>query len=240
MRQSYRLGVIIAAAGKSRRMGNRDKLFLPLGGKPLLCWAVDTCQKSPLVSQIVLVLKEADLDRGRKLVIERNWTKVTSVCSGGERRQDSVKRGLKELKDCAWVMIHDGARPFLTLSLIEAGLRAAMETGAAVAAVPAKDTIKIATPEGIIKETLNRSQLWIVQTPQIFRYNIIVSAYSQVGEEVTDDATLVEKLGYKVKLYMGDYNNIKITTPEDLLLAEIIAKTCYWECVSESVTMPIP
>lgn len=224
MIQTQRVGAIIAAAGKGRRMGNGDKLFLSLGGKLLLAWSVDTCQKCPLITQIVLVLKEPDMEQGQRLVIERGWSKVIAVCRGGERRQDSVEKGLRELKDCDWVMIHDGARPFLTLDLIEDGLKVAIETGAAVAAVPAKDTIKIATQDGVVEQTLARQQLWIVQTPQIFRRDIIISAYNQVKGEVTDDAALVEKLGYRVKLYMGNYNNIKITTPEDILLAEIIAK----------------
>lgn len=222
---AQRVSAIIVAAGKARRMGDREKVFLPLGGKSLLAWSVDTCERCPLIAQVVLVLKKADLERGQKLVMERKWSKVIAPCPGGERRQDSVENGLRELKDCDWVIIHDGARPFLTFSLIEDGLKAAMETGAAVAAVPAKDTIKVAGENRLVKKTLERQQLWAIQTPQIFRRDIIVSAYSQAVGEVTDDATLVEKLGYKVKLYLGDYNNIKITTPEDLLLAETIAKS---------------
>jgi len=223
--QAQRLGAIIAAAGKAQRMGNGDKLFLSLGGKPLLAWSVDTCQIYPLVTQIVLVLKETDLEQGQKLVSERNWSKVIAVCRGGERRQDSVQKGLRELKDCDWVMIHDGARPFLTFALIEDGMKAAIETGAAVAAVPAKETIKIATRNGIVTQTLEQQLLWVAQTPQIFRQDIIISAHEQERGKVTDDATMVERLGYKVKLYMGSYNNIKITTLEDLLLAEMIARS---------------
>lgn len=222
---TQRVSAIIVAAGKARRMGDGEKVFLPLGGKLLLAWSVDTCERCPLIAQVVLVLKEADLERGQKLVMERKWSKVIAVCLGGERRQDSVENGLRELKDCDWVIIHDGARPFLTFNLIEDGLKAAMETGAAVAAVPVKDTIKVANKNGLVKQTLERQQLWAIQTPQIFRRDIIVSAYSQAVGEVTDDATLVEKLGYKVKLYLGGYNNIKITTPEDLLLAETVAKS---------------
>lgn len=222
---AQRVSAIIVAAGKARRMGNGEKVFLSLGGKSLLAWSVDTCERCPLITQVVLVLKETDLERGRKLVMERKWSKVIAVCRGGERRQDSVENGLRELKDCDWVIIHDGARPFLTFNLIEDGLKAAMETGAAVAAVPVKDTIKVTGKNGLVKQTLERQQLWAIQTPQIFRRDIIVSAYNQAMGEVTDDAALVEKLGYQVKLYPGEYNNIKITTPEDLLLAETIAKS---------------
>ena len=127
------------------------------------------------------------------------------------------------MKDCEWVLIHDGARPFLTLELIQAGLEAALETGSAVAAVPVKDTVKLAK-NGVVKETLARHQLWIVQTPQIFRFDIITAAYEQTMNDVTDDASLVERLGYKVKLYPGNYNNIKVTTSEDMALAEVIIR----------------
>jgi 2-C-methyl-D-erythritol 4-phosphate cytidylyltransferase len=135
-----------------------------------------------------------------------------------------VKNGLKRLTDCNWVIIHDGARPFLTDNLIRDGLEAAQSTGAAVAALPVKDTVKMSDDTGIVRETLQRQQLWAVQTPQIFRFDIITYAYEKVKDEVTDDASLVEKSGYQVKLYMGSYSNIKVTTPEDLALAEVLAK----------------
>ena len=135
-----------------------------------------------------------------------------------------MKEGIRRLKDCEWVMIHDGARPFLTRELIRSGIAAAMETGAAVAAVPVKDTIKLADDAGLVRETLQRDHLWAAQTPQIFRFAIITEAYQELTTEVTDDAAAVERLGYKVELYMGAYNNIKVTTPEDLALAEIIAQ----------------
>jgi 2-C-methyl-D-erythritol 4-phosphate cytidylyltransferase len=158
------------------------------------------------------------------LVAERGWSKVVGVCLGGERRQDSVSQGLKELKRCDWVVIHDGARPFLTLDLIRDGLEAARGTGVATAAVPVKDTIKLGDDNEMVRETLHRQRLWAVQTPQVFRFDIITRAHGQVTDEVTDDATLAERLGYEVKLYMGSYHNIKITTPEDLALAEIVVK----------------
>jgi len=199
-----------------------NKLFAPLSGKPLLAWSVDTCERCRLVRQIVLVLNDQDLARGQKLRKERNWSKVT-LYPGGARRQDSVKEGLSQIKGCDWVMIHDGARPFMSLNLIEDGLRIVGDTGAAVAAVPVKDTIKLANSENLIKETLKRDRLWAVQTPQIFSFDIISKAYKNLATEVTDDATAVERLGYKVRLYMGDYKNIKVTTPEDLALAHIIA-----------------
>ncbi len=220
--KSSKLGVVIVAAGTSQRMAGINKLFAPLRGKPLLAWSVDTCQGYDLVQQIVLVLNNKDLARGQKLREERGWSKV-ALCLGGARRQDSVKEGLRRIRDCDLVMIHDGARPFLTLDLIEDGLRIARETGAAVAAVPVKDTIKLAGSEKLIKETLQRDKLWAAQTPQIFSFDVITRAYENLIIEATDDAAAVERLGHKVKLYMGDYKNIKVTTDQDLALARIIA-----------------
>jgi 2-C-methyl-D-erythritol 4-phosphate cytidylyltransferase len=215
-------GVVIVGAGSSQRMG-RNKVFISLAGKPLLAWSVDFCQTCKLVDQIAIVLNETKLDLGRKLAAERGWSKVLEICAGGKRRQDSVRQGLNELEDCDWVVIHDSARPFLTTDLIRDGLEAAQVTGAAVAAVPIKDTVKLGGSDMMVSKTLNRQELWAVQTPQVFRFDIIAEAHEQIKEDVTDDASMVEHLGRKVKLYMGSYNNIKITTPEDLALAELIA-----------------
>jgi 2-C-methyl-D-erythritol 4-phosphate cytidylyltransferase len=203
-------------------MAGINKLFAPLRGKPLLAWSVDTCQGYSLVQQIVLVLNDKDLARGQKLKKERSWSKVT-LCPGGARRQDSVREGLRQIRDCDLVMIHDGARPFLTLDLIENGLKIVGDIGAAVAAVPVKDTIKLAADGRLIGETLRRDRLWATQTPQIFSFDMITKAYENLVAEVTDDATAVECLGYKVQLYMGNYKNIKVTTTEDLALARVIA-----------------
>jgi 2-C-methyl-D-erythritol 4-phosphate cytidylyltransferase len=218
-----KLGVVIVAAGTSQRMAGINKLFAPLSGKPLLAWSVDTCQEYSLVKQIVLVLNDKDLARGQKLKKESDWAKVT-LCPGGARRQDSVRQGLRQIEDCDLVMIHDGARPFLTPDLIEDGLKIVGDTGAAAAAVPVKDTIKFAADEILVGETLQRDRLWAAQTPQIFSFDMITKAYEDLAAEVTDDATAVERLGHKVQLYMGDYRNIKVTTAEDLALARIIAR----------------
>jgi len=221
--KSSKLGVVIVAAGTSKRMAGANKLFTPLGGRPLLAWSVDTCQKHNFVCQIVLVLNDKDLARGKELKEERGWSKA-GLCLGGARRQDSVKQGLSQIGDCDWVMIHDGARPFLTPDLIENGLKMAAQFGAAVAAVPVKDTIKLADSRDLIEETLRRDRLWAAQTPQIFSFDIITRAFEDLVAEVTDDAAAVERLGYKVHLYVGDYRNIKVTTAEDLALARVIAR----------------
>lgn len=228
MRSCYgQTGAIIVAAGESRRMG-KDKIFLPLAGKPLIAWSVDVCHHFEPITQVVLVLNEYNITYGKKLVAENNWNKVVKIRTGGQRRQDSVKAGLTGLKACDWVIIHDGARPFLTLDLLKNGMKSAQKTGAAVAAVPVKDTIKIADGKGFVKKTLERHKLWTVQTPQVFRFDIISRAYTELDDDVTDDAMLAEKMGYKISLYAGSYSNIKVTTPEDMVLAEIIARgTCH-------------
>jgi 2-C-methyl-D-erythritol 4-phosphate cytidylyltransferase len=224
MYKNQKVGAIIVAAGESRRMGGVDKVFAPLGGKLILARVIDTFEKCRLISQIVVVVNAQNIEKCRKLVAEERWSKVSEVCAGGRRRQDSVAAGLKRLDNCHWVVIHDGARPLVTKDLIERGLKAAEETGAAVAAIPVTDTIKIADDDRIVHQTPPRQNLWAVQTPQVFRFDIIARAYEQTKGEVTDDASLVEGLGFKVKLYMGSYDNIKITNPDDLALAEVLLK----------------
>ena len=217
-----KVGAVIAAAGESQRMGEVDKVFALLGGESILTRVVDAFQECNLIDQIVVVLSEQNLERGRQSVAEQRWSKVVDVCAGGGRRQDSVAAGLRRLSNCDWVVIHDGARPLVTVDLINRGLEAAKETGAAVAAVPVTDTIKLAGDDRIVHQTPPRQNLWAVQTPQVFRIDIITEAYSRANGDVTDDASLVEQLGYRVKLYMGAYDNIKITTPDDLALAEVL------------------
>jgi 2-C-methyl-D-erythritol 4-phosphate cytidylyltransferase len=217
-----RASAIIVAAGESRRMGGTDKAFALLGGNPVLARVIETFHRCQSIGQIVVVVNASKINECRQLAKKQGWSDITDICVGGERRQDSVAAGLNHLKDCAWVVVHDGARPLVTEELIERGLAAARETGAAIAAVPVTDTIKAAGDDRTVRETLPRSSLWAAQTPQVFRYDIIKEAYHQPATEVTDDAALVERLGHKVKLYPGSYDNIKITTPEDLALAEVL------------------
>jgi 2-C-methyl-D-erythritol 4-phosphate cytidylyltransferase len=221
---NQKTGAIIVAAGKGERMGGIDKIFAPLAGKPLLAWTVETFQNCSAIDQVVIVLGEHNIEQGKRLVSEYKWKKVTDVCIGGRERQQSVANGLKLLNNCKWVVIHDGARPLVKEALIKIGLNEAKETGAAVAAVPVTDTIKLSSDERFIIGTPPREKLWAVQTPQVFRFDIIEEAHRNADKTATDDAALVEKLGYTVKLYLGSYNNIKITTPVDLSLAEILVK----------------
>jgi 2-C-methyl-D-erythritol 4-phosphate cytidylyltransferase len=220
--------VIIVAAGASRRMG-RDKLWIPLAGRIALARTVDAFQNSPLINSIVIVTSTERLVDTQELCKKEAWDKLHAVIPGGIRRQDSVRAGLDFLAmqqaPCRWVMIHDGARPFVTSTIIEAGLLAAQEHQAAIAAVPVKDTIK-QVQNGQIIATPDRSLLWMVQTPQVFAFDLIHQAHHSplADEDATDDALLLERLGYHVAIFPGSYMNIKITTQEDLLFAEVCLK----------------
>jgi 2-C-methyl-D-erythritol 4-phosphate cytidylyltransferase len=214
-----KVSAIIAAAGDSQRMGGVDKLFAPIAGRPVLARVIDTFEKCKAIDQIIVVVSSKNIEKCRRLVVSEGWSKVTGVCPGGKQRQDSVAEGLKRLKYAAWVVIHDGARPLVTIDLIEKGLEVARETGASAAALPVTDTIKVAGADGIVRQTLPRQNLRAVQTPQVFRIDVIQNVYWHAFSEATDDASLVEKAGYKVKLYPGSYDNIKITTPADLAMA---------------------
>jgi len=220
-----KVAAIIVAAGDSQRMNGVDKMFAPLGGRPVLARVLDTFQSCKKIDHIIVVMHSKNIEDCRRMVAgEKSWEKVKDICLGGKRRQDSVEEGLKRLKEGEWVVIHDGARPLVTIDLIERGLEAAKETGAAVAAVPVIDTIKLVKDDEIVRQTLPRQNLRAVQTPQVFRYDVIKNTYKFTTGDVTDDAALVEKAGYKVKLYMGSYDNIKITAPDDLAVAEALLK----------------
>ncbi len=240
-----RVGAIIVAAGISSRMGGSDKIFAPLDGEPLLAKTVAPFEQSPLIDDVVIVLAQRNLGQGQQLAREQGWRKIIAVCAGGARRQDSVKEGLIRLTNCQWVMIHDGARPCLDSSLLERGLAAARECGAAIACVPVRDTIKIVSPGGTVQQTPARQSIWAAQTPQVFRYDIIAEAYNQADADATDDSSLVEHMGYKVEVFMGSYQNIKVTTPDDLAIASYFLQSDRNEsmnsggtCASESASMP--
>jgi 2-C-methyl-D-erythritol 4-phosphate cytidylyltransferase len=224
MSTENKVAAIIVAAGDSQRMNGVDKMFALIGAKRVLWRVLDTFNKCKKIDQVVVVMSSKNIEDCRRMVAEFHWEKVTDICLGGKKRQDSVAEGLKRIKEAAWVVIHDGARPLVTTDLIERGLEAAKETGAAVAALPVTDTIKLVLDTEIVRQTLPRQNLRAVQTPQVFRYDIIKNTYKFTAGDVTDDAALVEKAGYKVKLYPGAYDNIKITTPQDLAMAEALLK----------------
>ncbi len=224
MADNRKAGAVIVAAGSSERMGGTDKMFAVLDGKPVLAWVIEVFQACDRIDDIVIVMKQQNLEEGKGLVAEGGWSKVKDVCEGGKRRQDSVLNGLDCLGECDWVVIHDGARPLVTAELIDNGLDAAEETGAAIAAVPVNDTIKMVADDLTIQGTPPRQSLWTAQTPQVFRYDIITNAYRKLKYQVTDDARAVELMGGSVKIYQGSIDNIKLTTPEDLAVAEILFK----------------
>ena len=206
-------------------MDGIDKIMASIGGRPVLARVLDTFQACSKVEQIIVVMNAKNADEARQLIAkEKKWNKVTDVVVGGKRRQDSVIEGLKKLKTCEWIVIHDGARPLMRADLIEKGLDAAKETGAAAPAVPVTDTIKFIKDSDIVVQTLPRQNLRAVQTPQVFRFDVVQNTYKFAAGEYTDDASLVEKAGFKVKLFPGAHDNIKITTPDDLAVAEVLLK----------------
>ena len=226
MTSEAKAGAVIVAAGSSTRMEGVDKTFASLLGRPLISHTLDRFEESPGVSEIVLVLAPDSLDFGRSLVRERRYNKVSQVCTGGARRQDSVKAGLDALQPCDWVMVHDGARPGLDERLLQRGIEAVAGSpgGAAVAGVPVKDTIKVVEGDGLIVSTPPRETLWSAQTPQIFSYDLLCHAHNNFEGDATDDAMMVEALGRQVTMFLGSYENLKVTTPEDLVVMEALLR----------------
>ncbi|MGQ9636933.1 MAG: 2-C-methyl-D-erythritol 4-phosphate cytidylyltransferase [Thermodesulfobacteriota bacterium] len=229
MRESLiKADAIIVSAGKGQRLrGGKKKQFFSLAGKPILSHTLAPFEMCPLIRSILLVVGEEDLEYCLKEVVEPfRYQKVSKIIPGGKRRQDSVKNGIDALpKDTEIVVIHDGVRPFVTPEIIEASIERALRSGAVIVAVPVKDTIKRATSDGTILETLDRSSLWHAQTPQTFKASILREVYNKgISEEfiAPDDASIVERLGIKVHLLLGSYSNIKITTQEDLAFAHFL------------------
>lgn len=219
------VGAAVVAGGESRRMGGMDKLFTPILGKPLLLYCLEALQRSERVHRISVAAGASSVGLVERLVEERGITKIVSVVPGGARRQDSVSNALDALGDVSIVIVHDGARPFLNLTTIAAAVDAAIDCRAATAAVPVKDTIKIASPDMNVADTPPRHTLWAAQTPQAFCADLLREAHRRIRHDVTDDAAIVEALGHPVKIFMGAYANIKVTTPEDIPIAEAIARS---------------
>jgi len=218
------IGVVVVAAGSSQRMAGQDKILAPLAGKPVLLHAIEPFLQFPGVGNIVLVLNQRNIKPARALLEKAGIADRVTTCLGGKRRQDSVLFGLEHLGKCDVVIIHDGARPLLTADLMNRGLEAACETGAAIAAVPVADTLKLAGPDMIVALTPPREGFWQAQTPQVFRRDVLEAAFQYNDQDVTDEAQLVELTGGKVKLYMGAYDNIKITAPGDLVIARALLR----------------
>lgn len=223
------VSAVIAAAGHSTRMGGGvNKQFLPLCGVPVLVRTVAAFEKSSLVSEIIIVAAPAETAKVEALIKNSGMEKPVRIVAGGDTRQESAAVGFEALSDVsAFVAVHDGARPLVSVSLIDSVLLQAFSCGAAAAAVPVKDTIKVASKDGFIEKTPDRSKLFAVQTPQVFAvplYRRALEKARKTGESFTDDCGLVENIGVHVRLVTGEYSNLKITTPEDVPFAEAILR----------------
>jgi 2-C-methyl-D-erythritol 4-phosphate cytidylyltransferase len=218
---------IIAAGGQGKRIeGKLPKQFLMLKDKPILAHTVGKFERCELIEEIILVVPEDYLEYCSQAIVDKyGFKKVRKVVCGGKERQDSVYSGLKACpSDTSIVVIHDGVRPFISPDKISESVEMCQEKRAVVLAVPVKETVKRVAHSNIIT-TLDREKLWLTQTPQTFEYKLILNAYKKAEEDNfvgTDDSALVERLGYEVTILEGDYKNIKITTTEDLMIAEKI------------------
>ncbi len=204
-------------------MQGADKTLTKVGGEPLIARTVRAFEQCATVAVVVVVAGEGNLQAIEELRETEGWRKTARPVIGGARRQDSVRMGLEALPPrVEWVLVHDGARPFVTPRMIEEGLRSAAATGAAIPVAPASDTVKRLDGAGNVVETLERSELALAQTPQVFRRDIIDRAHAEATGDVTDDAAMVESLGVVVRTFAGARLNMKITMPEDLLIARAL------------------
>lgn len=231
---------IVLAAGSGKRMqSDVKKQYIEIDKRPLIYYALDTFEKSEIITDVILVTGADDIEYCRKEIVERfSFFKVRSIVCGGRERYHSVMAGIDEIcinGGCEYVFIHDGARPFVDENMLVRLYEEVKLTEACVAAVKSKDTVKIANNAGYVVSTPNRNLTWIIQTPQVFEYELIREAYGILKQEecglscqgivVTDDAMVVETwTGHRVKLTEGSYENIKVTTPEDLITAEVLVK----------------
>jgi len=223
---------LIPAAGMGKRMqAGINKQYLLIGGIPIVGRTIALFEETPYVDDIYVITPEQEIAYCRSEIVERyGFAKVRAIIPGGRERQHSVLNGLRAINgtsEDSVILIHDGVRPFINGEILEQAVTVARDYDGALVAVPAKDTVKVVT-DGIVRETPTRETIWLAQTPQAFRYGIIRTAHEMADAEGflgTDDASLVERMGREVHVVLGDYRNIKITTPEDLVLAEAFLKT---------------
>ena len=229
---TVRIGAVILAGGRGSRMhSDIQKQYMLLNGRPLIAYALETFEKS-CVDDLVLVTGAGEAEYVKQEILPGlSLTKLRNIVTGGKERYHSVYEGLKALPGCGYVLIHDGARPLVTEEIISRAAQAAVADKACVVGMPVKDTIKVSDAEGFAESTPDRSRLWQVQTPQAFSYPLVRGAYDRLMSDeslqkgITDDAMVVEHLsGTKVRLVEGNYENLKVTTPEDLILAEALLK----------------
>ncbi|MDO8489029.1 MAG: 2-C-methyl-D-erythritol 4-phosphate cytidylyltransferase [Candidatus Omnitrophota bacterium] len=221
------LSAVILAAGAGRRLNAAiEKPLVKIGRKPVIIYSLESFSKHPDIDEIIVVVSAKNKQVITRVVEKYSFKKIKIFCLGGRRRQDSVYAGIRAVNpSCDWVLIHDCARPFVSTKSITKVISEAKRTQAAILGVPVKATIKSIKDVNIVDRTLDRSSLWEIQTPQVFKKELILKAYNRyIKEDFTDDASLVEKIGAKVKIVQGSYGNIKITTKEDFLFAEVIVK----------------
>lgn len=235
--EKRRCTAVVLAAGRGKRMGAAvPKQFLEVQGKPLLYYSLAVFEQSGLMDDIILVTAAESIDYCRREIVEKyGFRKVTAVVEGGAERYHSVWNALQTIVEGGYIFIHDGARPFVDETIIRRAYEEVCQSGACVVGMPVKDTIKVADEHGFIVSTPKRSLVWQIQTPQVFASELIIPAYREVigreqellaqGAQITDDAMVVEMMtGRPVRLVKGSYENIKVTTPEDLTLAEVFAR----------------
>ncbi|AEB74885.1 2-C-methyl-D-erythritol 4-phosphate cytidylyltransferase [Clostridium botulinum] len=223
---SNNCAIIVAAGRGSRMKADINKQFIELDGKPILYYTLKKFQDNNFIDKIVLVLAKEEIEYCKKNILNKySLDKVKKIVKGGSTRQESVINGILASEGSDIVLIHDGARPFVEDRVINDGIKYANLYGACACGVSVKDTIKVKREDGFSTETLKREKLFSVQTPQSFKYNLILESHRKVLSEkiqVTDDTSVVENCGHEVYLYEGSYNNIKITTPEDLVIGKTI------------------
>lgn len=222
------VSAIVLAGGRGKRMGNiQSKQYIDLNGAPILYYTLKQFIENDLIDKIILVVPEDEKDYCEREVLNKYGLKIDDLVSGGNERQESVYNALEKLEKSDIVLIHDGARPFVSQKIINDAVEYAKRYKAAAPGVMPKDTIKIKDSNNFSVDTLVRSELVAIQTPQAFDFNLIYECHKEIKKRcisVTDDTSVVELLGHKVYIYEGDYKNIKITTPEDLILAEYFVK----------------
>ncbi|MFA5177481.1 MAG: 2-C-methyl-D-erythritol 4-phosphate cytidylyltransferase [Candidatus Omnitrophota bacterium] len=220
------VSAIIVAAGKGRRFGRKlSKAVLRLNSRPVIAYSLAVLNAHPQIKEIIVVGNPGNIRALRNIIQQQRAAKDVKIVLGGKERRDSVANGLKAIGPQAdLILIHDAARPFITKGLVSSVIKEARKAGAAIAAVPVKATIKKVKNGSVVEKTLDRGKLWEIQTPQVFKKDLILKAYKKFKRiPATDDAMLVERLGAKVSVVLGSYSNIKITTPEDLIIAKGIA-----------------
>jgi 2-C-methyl-D-erythritol 4-phosphate cytidylyltransferase len=223
------VAAIVPAGGVGKRLGAKGhKSFVKLAGEPMLAWTLRVLDATREISQIILVVHPDDLSAAKRLVMAKRFRKVSRIVPGGDTRMQSVACGLAALDaETEWVLVHDAARPLITVDLVRAVVRGGIRFGSAISAVPVIPTIK-EVDKGAVVATLDRTRLWDVQTPQVFRRDLLEEAHiagRAEGIEATDDSMLVERLGRRrVRIVMGSHRNLKVTTPEDLAIAEALIK----------------